>query len=380
MLELIHTSAIHGLKPNTSGFCSVAWTEGLPVNYIDLLEQMSGYKVLFSPHEVEAKNNPIAYAFMYRTIGNKRIPVLSRLAPDGLDYTSRVNKIAHHIILSEEELKTYKPATLCLTENLFIKHFQGTPHLLPYRKAFANPIKTGSETWESLAGDVRWAKWIASRFLTHPKDVVYVIFRPGINVIGLVEEVMEHLSFEEAAHFSFHTFFMQLPPGVDCFLRFCLPDCSELHLVQRQKNCCIIDLCTPGKNTLPTHIEIPSIQPPHLNAHILPMLEKTTAQAFVPDISINTPFNIEHEMEFRTIKRRRMPLIVFCIIFALITTGLALFFFFEGKFSPLDVTQKLENLSPINHKKEPCKNTDSAPKSVLESVDEMMPLLEIKND
>ena len=58
MFELIHTSAKQGLIANRSGFCSVAWTEGIPSNLIAPIENLSSYQPLYAAHTPEAKLNP----------------------------------------------------------------------------------------------------------------------------------------------------------------------------------------------------------------------------------------------------------------------------------------------------------------------------------
>ena len=42
--ELIYTSVPKGIKPGSSGFCTVAYTNGLAGNVVLKLEGMSAYK------------------------------------------------------------------------------------------------------------------------------------------------------------------------------------------------------------------------------------------------------------------------------------------------------------------------------------------------
>jgi len=41
--ELIYTSVPRGLKPGSRGFSTVAFTEGMPANYVQTCEGLSGY-------------------------------------------------------------------------------------------------------------------------------------------------------------------------------------------------------------------------------------------------------------------------------------------------------------------------------------------------
>ena len=43
-LELVYTSAERGLRPGTSGFCTVAMTRGLPPALVPRLEALGGYR------------------------------------------------------------------------------------------------------------------------------------------------------------------------------------------------------------------------------------------------------------------------------------------------------------------------------------------------
>ena len=102
MLELVFTSAKAGLIPGRSGFCSVAWTEGMPQNLVSLLENMSGYNALYMPNDPRSAKNPVSYSYQKVVYGKNELHILSRIAFAGLDYTGRTNKIAHHIIIEDE--------------------------------------------------------------------------------------------------------------------------------------------------------------------------------------------------------------------------------------------------------------------------------------
>ena len=68
--ELVYTSVPRGLRPGSSGFCIVAYTNGLAANLALLLEGMSAYKAHFPPYDPNASKNPIAYThYIYRASG-----------------------------------------------------------------------------------------------------------------------------------------------------------------------------------------------------------------------------------------------------------------------------------------------------------------------
>ena len=111
-LELFYTSAPKGLRPGSSGFCTVAATRGMPAALMERLEALSGYRHLFPPLDAKADLNPVAYSHLILTIQDKAYHVLSRVAPAGLDYSQRGNKLAHHVVLEAGELPPGGPAWL----------------------------------------------------------------------------------------------------------------------------------------------------------------------------------------------------------------------------------------------------------------------------
>ena len=91
--ELFYTSAPRGLQPGSRGFCTVAMTQGLSGLLLEKLEQLSGYRALFPPHDAKAALNPVAHAHLRLTVGGRSVRVLSRVCAAGLDYTQRTNTL-----------------------------------------------------------------------------------------------------------------------------------------------------------------------------------------------------------------------------------------------------------------------------------------------
>lgn len=249
MIEFIHTSVEKGLKTGTSGFCPVAWTEGLPMNYISPLEQMCGYKIIFAPNDPYAKDNPVSWSLQNMVIAGKPQVVLSRIGACGLDYTGRSNKIAHHILLERSELIPEGPTAYLSVAQNFKTEWVGDPKLLPVSHLRKIPVVfRRAEMWAEYAGDAGWAGVIKSRFTENPEKAVYVVFRPGMRVLPLVEEVMMLLPPEMRWKFTFNTYFVSLPPGGQCFLRFCLLDSEAYCTAKRIPGTLMIDLVNPAHN------------------------------------------------------------------------------------------------------------------------------------
>ena len=110
--ELHYTSVPRGLKPGSRGFATVAVTPHLPESLADRLESLSGYQSVFLPGDPSASLNPVVYAHLRPTAGNKAFTVLSRIGPAGLDYSGRPNKYAHHLVLDDAERPAGGPAWL----------------------------------------------------------------------------------------------------------------------------------------------------------------------------------------------------------------------------------------------------------------------------
>ena len=87
--EIYYTSAPEGLKRGSSGFCTVAATEGIPKPLWDRLETLSAYRHHFGAAEGETATgqNPTAFAHWILTLSGKPHHVLSRIADAGVDHT-----------------------------------------------------------------------------------------------------------------------------------------------------------------------------------------------------------------------------------------------------------------------------------------------------
>lgn len=99
--QLLYTSAPAGLVPGRSGFCTVARHRAIPERLVAAVERISVY-------EPTAERIPI---FTYRllALGDEHYGILSRYGDAGLDYTSRRNYLAHHLIFSAEEMRHAPP-------------------------------------------------------------------------------------------------------------------------------------------------------------------------------------------------------------------------------------------------------------------------------
>ena len=246
--ELIYTSVPQGIRPGSSGFCTVAYTYGLAANIALQLESLSAYKPCFPPYDENAGHNPVAYShYLYSTSGEV-FHILSRICFYGLDYTKRSNKLAHHIVLTEAEMNGASggPTSLFLQEGLFRIRWTESPQLFRQQLEIQAPVPVirPASTWERYTGDAGWAGMVAQAYLNEPEKPVFIIFDPLVHdeLLSLAEEALLLLPAEMRWGVSFNTYFTALPAGIRCCWRFCPPGSEMLREARRTPGTLVIDL------------------------------------------------------------------------------------------------------------------------------------------
>tara|TARA_R110002111_G_scaffold1162_5_gene8251 strand:- start:13594 stop:16185 length:2592 start_codon:yes stop_codon:yes gene_type:complete len=249
--EILYTSAPEGLKPGSSGFCTVVSTSGMAQNLAMKLESMSGYRHAFPPHSSEAKFNPVNYSHLTIQIGGRKYHVLSRISDAGLDYTQRSNKLAHHVALDQTDLPPAGPAALLATPGFSSVQWDGQVQLIPRRPGMESAhVATGPcHAWKNTMGDAGWAGVVASHLLTKPDKTISIIFPRGTDTLALVCEVFSLLPENQRWQTTFSTYFTKLPAGMDCQLRFVLDGTSESTALRRHPHVAVIDLAAPAEVT-----------------------------------------------------------------------------------------------------------------------------------
>ena len=245
--ELIYTSVPRGLKPGSRGFSTVAFTEGMPANYVQTCEGISGYTHAFQPHDANYSKNPVAFSHYRFRLGGQMFSILSRVAAYGTDYSERSNKLAHHVMASDAERVAAGPAWAMTSPDFFLTAWKQEPHLIKTTRQLHDITVAGcqAELWQRRAGDAGWAGAIAQRFLNTPDKPVFMIFQPGQELLPLVAEVTSLLPRDKRWAFTFSTYFTALPQGTECFLRCCLPTGDGLKMSRRSPDALILDLTGP---------------------------------------------------------------------------------------------------------------------------------------
>ena len=164
-----------------------------------------------------------------------------------MDYTQRTNKIAHHLVLSREELAMAGPAWLASQVGFFETTWEGEPRILPAdRKTPQGELRVGvCNTWARLTGDAGWAGVLAESFLKRTSSEAYLICKPGTDALSLFLEAQALLPTEKRWDATFSTYFSKVPPGVECRWRCVMEGTPEAVLARRSPENLVIDLTAP---------------------------------------------------------------------------------------------------------------------------------------
>lgn len=242
--ELIYTSAPHGLKPGSRGFCTVAQSEGLPAAAAMICESLSGYTHLYDLQDPRYPQNPVAWSHLVGRVQGGAVSILSRVSSLRADYTGRTNKIAHHRILSSGERQPCGPAEILRRPGTFRDDWNEQPALLKpvILPGIREPASCRAELWQQLAGDAGLAGEIAQSFLDNPARPCFVIYEPGTDVLGLFAEALNLLPPSARWQVGFTTYFSGLPAGMECTWRGCPVGSEAAEAAVRTANGLVVDL------------------------------------------------------------------------------------------------------------------------------------------
>lgn len=244
--ELIYTSAEKGLRPGTRGFCTVACTDGITPNMVLLLEQLSAYRHIITP---TSPDNPEVHSHLIIPINGLTWHVLSRIADAGLDYTRRSNKIAHHLIFSESEVRQLGdtgPVEILEQTGLFLHSWDQPPQVLPFKRL--PECRSGKpgicQKWEEIYGDAGWGGVLAGSFERNLP--VCIAFKPKQKRLPLLRESLALLPMDMRWNVSFCTYYTKYPPSVHCECKCVLSGSSEEASVRAIPYTVFLDLSRSG--------------------------------------------------------------------------------------------------------------------------------------
>ena len=99
--------------------------------------------------------------------------------------------------------------------------------------------------WQLATGDAGWAGVLAESANARAKGLATVIYKPGMEILALVNEAMSLLPRRRRWDISFSTYYTKLPPGVDCVWRFVLQGSPEAQVASRFPGATVTVLCWP---------------------------------------------------------------------------------------------------------------------------------------
>jgi hypothetical protein len=190
--QLIYTSAPRTLSAGQSGYGTVARSVDLREALGQRLEQLSYYS------HPTGGTKPVICACRLIDLRGAKYHVLTRILDAGLDFTSRTNHLAHHLIFTPEELVALpSPA-------IFFQHWDGwrsewreEPRLLDgsdWGNLSALPTKTllPAARWQENTGDAGRAAALVERPYA---EGCHLVVEPGNSplLLGLFAESLELL-------------------------------------------------------------------------------------------------------------------------------------------------------------------------------------------
>ena len=254
MHELINTSVPNGLIPGSHGFSTVAMTRGMSDMLRTKLEMLSGYSHVYSGHDDQYFiQNPESWNHLILATGEH---IFSRVAVAPFDYTGRTNRLAHHVVLSSQEIATFNPVDI-LKNGLYgilSAPWEGEPRWLEPRdvQTFTANVPPVTDCtpilWKEIlgAGSERFIAQLATYYanLVTGKGRPICLVRSaqqignGAKMMALAKELIALLPPNIRHLATFSTYAPLFPAGVKCDLRVVTE--NDPHLAQiRQHSFCI---------------------------------------------------------------------------------------------------------------------------------------------
>ncbi len=153
-LSLVFTSVAQGLTPGRSGFCTVARHREIPERLVALLEGLG------TPN---GNSSTVVFTFRRLDAAAQSWYILSRFTAGGLDYTQRDNRLAQHLVFTDEESAGLPPpADIASRWQGWIEKWDGEPRWLDPIKL---QLKAGRPLipcshWRKLTGTGAKAAWL----------------------------------------------------------------------------------------------------------------------------------------------------------------------------------------------------------------------------
>lgn len=243
--ELLYTSAPQGLKSGSQGFCTVASTRGMTPALAQLLEALSSYRIVSPAGQGSGDRNPVAFSHLRYDDAGRRCAILSRTCAAGLDYSRRSNTFSHHVILNEAELPNGGPAWALRQPGFMEKTWDGQVRYIEVGR----PPPYGEDEpprpcrrWHEVTGDAGWGGVVAEACLSRQRQLVYLVFEPGMELLPLIAESLALIPVDRRWGVTFSTFYTGTPYGLECQIRGVLAGSPEHAKARRETSALLLDL------------------------------------------------------------------------------------------------------------------------------------------
>ena len=153
--QLIYTSAQRGLVAGRSGHCTVARSAAMRDALMLQLEKFSYYQHLSLTGGQERR---ISACRVFEIRGT-RYHVLSRIQDAGLDFTGRTNFLAHHLVLTPEEIRQFASPPIILARwSGWLNSWTKEPEQLENEEwgnlsELSSVVSVPAQNWQALSGE-----------------------------------------------------------------------------------------------------------------------------------------------------------------------------------------------------------------------------------
>ncbi len=185
--QVVFTSHVRGIRPGSSGYCTVLHSQEIRPALLKALEEDS----VFEHHE--GNRGKTVFRFKTLDLRGSQYYVLSRIADAGLDYTGRTNFIAHHLAFAADEIPEYSPAEIFKNWEGWYSVWSGEPRIEDVKDMVfpqeRPPIGALAQGWGPLV-----AAYTLQQIRTKSKDVTLRF--PGEDPSVLLQIVCDVLAIE----------------------------------------------------------------------------------------------------------------------------------------------------------------------------------------
>jgi len=169
--QIIFTSAVRGIKPGASGYCTVLRSPGIRPALEQALEKLSVFE------HTKCNRGRVTYSYRQIEIRDTTYFALSRISDTDKDYTGRTNFLAHHLVFQKEEIPDLSPADILLTWSGWCQQWSGEPREEPVDvqslqqiPAIKPPVRIWKEQAIGVDGAIKLASDTQSLFVLRSKE------------------------------------------------------------------------------------------------------------------------------------------------------------------------------------------------------------------